>query len=63
MDPGTSEGNADAAHGVRPHEGCRTPEGRDDFVAATSVLLLVSYGGSRDQVRQAMYTRHGPEGG
>ena len=48
VDPGTSEGNADVAHGVRSHEGRWTPGGRGDFVAATRVLLLVSNGGSRD---------------
>ena len=37
VDSGTSEGNADAAHGMRSHKGSWTPEGRDDFAAATMV--------------------------
>ena len=59
MNPGTSEGNADAVHGVRSHEERWTPGGRGDFKTATKVLLLVSYGVSRDRVRQAMSTLHG----
>ena len=63
MDPGISEGNADTAHGVRSHEGGWTREGRGDFAAVTRVLLLVSHGGSRNRVRQAMSTLHGLESG
>ena len=63
MDPGTSKRNVDAAHGMRSHEGSWKPEGCGDFVAATRILLLVSHGGSRDGVRQAMSTLHGLEGG
>ena len=37
VDPGTSDGNADAAYGVRSHEGRWTPGGRGDFAAATRV--------------------------
>ena len=55
--------NADAAHGMRSHKGSWTPEGRDDFAAATMVLLLVSHGGSRDRVLQAMSTLHELKGG
>ena len=50
VDPGTSEGNADAAHGMRSHKGSWTPQGRDDFAAATRVLLLVLHGGLRNRV-------------
>ena len=62
MDPGTSEGNADANHGVRSHDGCWTPRGRGDFSAALRVLL-VSHGGLRDRVRQVISTLYGLEGG
>ena len=54
MDPGTSEGNADAAHGVRLHEGRGTPGRRGDSTVATRVLLVVLHGGSRDRARPAM---------
>ena len=63
MDPGTSEGNADAAHGVRSHERRWISGGRGDFAEAIRVLLLVSHGDSRGRVHQAMYTLHGLEGG
>ena len=51
VDPGISEESEDAAHGICSHEEW-TPRGRVDFAAAT-----------RDQVRQAMSTLHGLEGG
>ena len=51
MDPGTNEGDEDAARGLRSHEGRWTPGGRGDLAAATTILFLVSHGGSRDQVR------------
>ena len=44
MHSGTSVGNADAAHGMRSHGGRWTSGGRNDFAAATRVLLLVSHG-------------------
>ena len=62
MDSRTSVGNADAAHGVRSHQGRWTTGGRDDFAAATRVFFLVSHGDSRDRVRQAMSTLLGLEG-
>ena len=49
VDPGTSEGNADAAHGVRSHEGHWAPGGLGDFAAAKSILFLVSHEDSRDE--------------
>ena len=63
VDLGISQENADATHGMRSHEDGWTPGGRGDFAAATRVLSLVSHGGSRDRVRQAMFTLHGLEGG
>ena len=54
MDPETSQGNANTAHGVRSREGRWTPRGRGDFAATTRVFLLVSHGSSRDRVRRAM---------
>ena len=42
---------------MHSHEGRWTPGGRGDFAATTKVSFLVSHGGSRDQVRQAMSRR------
>ena len=62
VDPEKSEGNAYAAYGMHSQEGRWKPGVRGDFAATTRVLLMVSHGGSRDRVRQAMPTLHGLEG-
>ena len=60
MGPGTSEGNADAAHGVRYHEGRWKPRGCDDLAVTIYIRLLLSF---RMEVHQAMSTLHALEGG
>ena len=45
------------------HKGYWTPGSQGDFPAATRVLFLVLYEGSRNRPRQAMSTLHGLEDG